>query len=231
MYARVLTIDPLPEAGGYESLRGIFVALRGLESKGFYLGETTEVFLQRRRFFCSYTCSPHLDYRVSRLPRALFRGLSGRCPDPAEITPRSHQIYPTATFPEGLGRPSVQTPTVWWVKGFGAPAGIGRILIFSVGAKLTEAWETLPIPAGMRSFPVTNSERNEPMTLSGLLRKQQSRKERLLQEPPQGDSADTRGFREGRQGRCERPDRPGQWNRIRCYRVHPYWTDNLKYVH
>jgi hypothetical protein len=48
--------------------------------------------------------------------------------------------------------------------------------------------------------------------------------------PSQGSRADTRGFREGRQGRCEKPDRQVSWNRQRCYKVHPYWTNNLKYV-
>jgi hypothetical protein len=81
-------------------------------------------------------------------------------------------------------------------------------------------------PARWAAVPITNCERNEHVRLPRDLRIGQTDNF----QSSFGSRADTRGFREGRQGSRERPDRLCEWNRQRCYKVHPYWTSNLKYV-
>jgi hypothetical protein len=151
------------------------------------------------------------------LPKALFRELNGRCSYREEAS--HHQIMTHRPLRWCLS--SVQTS----IFGFGPEVGVVLRGNFRNGSGLSSREKprrsTLPPP------PYANSERNEPtMRLPRELRI-------VTTDDYQasfGSRADTRGFREGRQGRCEKPDGWVPWNRQRCYKAHPYWTSNLKYV-
>jgi hypothetical protein len=79
----------------------------------------------------------------------------------------------------------------------------------------------------LNRFTFTNSERNEPMSISYLLREQPPKETRFL--PDASRSNGNPRIRPKRPfGKAETPKR---WNARRCYHVHPYWTTNLKYVY
>jgi len=179
-----------------------------------------KVFSQKDALGCIFDLEEHISIPsirshtrpVSRLPKALFRELNGRCSYQRCLCLGSrHQISMTTLSGK---YPSLSVH----------PTSCGRIAA-NVSRRV---WNS---PAWVAAAPLTNCERNEPMTRSTawkrIIKIDDSRP--CLDTP--GSRADTRGFREGRPGRCEKPDRQVSWNRQRCYRVHPYWTNNLKYVY
>jgi len=173
---------------------------------------------------------------VSRLPKALFRELSGRCSYQRDLT-TDHQIK-SKGLPQG---------SILWNTRFGRIAVTAGFPLApepphaSLVRKRISCWLTTDVSSTSRFAVLASRAMEEPTSWTNWLSIEMNSISRILREKPidnlisqqsplQGSRADTRGFREGRQGRCEKPDRQVSWNRQRCYKVHPYWTNNLKYV-
>jgi hypothetical protein len=203
---------------------------------------TIRSFLQRRRDPVCYMRPPNLGDRVSRLPKALFRELSGRCSDPeisnlfntpSRCCSENHQFTPHCPA-IGVYPYPVQLTRFRW--------GLGFLLVRHyryTNIRLEPNINRDLVPMAIRVLPTRREFRGCYLgNVNDTRRKQIGRKDSpryLFTEEPkrptsQESRADTRGFPEGRQGRCEKPDRSRPWNAQRCYRVHPYWTNNLRYV-
>jgi len=157
--------------------------------------------------------------QVSRLPKALFRELSGRCSDPEGGS--RHQIKTTTSTSLAQGRLDHQ---VGHRRDTHALPRSTRTTNSKPG--WFACWSVFVSRPWARLFATCVRILNESKQL------QRPRWMEIVKfddsAPSQGSRADTRGFREGRQGRCEKPK---QWDRRYCYSVHPYWTNNLKYVY
>jgi hypothetical protein len=78
-------------------------------------------------------------------------------------------------------------------------------------------------PVGMGPFHKVEMKR----TIASILGEKPLSQERFLP-----DASWSKGNQEAfRRGPRERPETPKQWNRRPYWRVHPYWTSNLKYVY
>jgi len=172
---------------------------------------------------------------VSRLPKALFRELSGRCSYQKSLD-GDHQINPYG-FSQG--------PIVWNTRFGLIEVTVGfqlrpepphaslvrkRISWFTTDVSSTSRFACWPPGGIVEPFPWTNWLSIEMNSISRILREKPIGNLISLSPLSKGSRADAIGFREGRPGRCEKPDRQVSWNRQRCYKVHPYWTNNLKYV-
>jgi hypothetical protein len=63
-------------------------------------------------------------------------------------------------------------------------------------------------------------------TIASILGEKTQEENRFLPDAPR-----SKGNQEAfRRGPREQPETPKQWFRQKCYKVHPYWTINLKYV-
>jgi hypothetical protein len=161
---------------------------------------------------------------VSRLPKALFRELNGRCSD--RLRKSHHQIMSHGPPWESPLESSSKSPGE-------SDRPQGFVAVYSpIAAYLTLVGLAVRLSSTSCVTFVRWRAKAGCSNLNDSIAK-------LLREKPIdtkmtifpfGSSADTRGFREGRQGSRERPDRLCEWNRQRCYKVHPYWTSNLKYV-
>jgi hypothetical protein len=137
-----------------------------------------------------------------------------------DVESRNHQIKPTVTSPSSFSKRDTLAP---WGRVCTYPQPGTSDQVFS------QDWVVL------RSVLERKPERRRsrfdepwrPMrSLSRILREPPSRQERFLP-----DASRSKGNQEAfRRGPRERPETPKQWNRSRCYRIHPYWTNNLKYV-
>ena len=153
---------------------------------------------------------------VSRLPKALFRELNGRCSYRAWAS--CHQICPHRLLLEryrGMRPPRGHRVT---------PGEPHRPRELGTDLKVWLAFFRWQAQAGW--LQCDEPRRDLTMKLPRDLRIGQTDNFR----PSFGSRADTRGFREGRQGSREKPDHPVWWDNQRCYRFHPYWTRNLKYA-
>ena len=170
-------------------------------------------------------------FRISRLPKALFRELVGN----SYPWDSRHQILMHLLLLGGLS--SVQSrllagearagrhPQVRLLPTVLNTLGVIKLTLSSVsGPRGLDRWRSILRRCSSARFPITNSERNEPsMKLPRELRI-------ISTDDSRPRVVVSRGFREGRQGSREKPDRTVWWNAQRCYRTHPYWTESLKYV-
>jgi hypothetical protein len=141
-----------------------------------------------------------------------------------------------SAFPKGLFS---------WIRGFQYHSGgASRHQITAAGSSRESRWSPLVrIPArviglgsmvsliGILTFfrwRTTAGCSNLNDSIAKLLREKPDPKTRFLTS--EASAGWSKGNQEAfRRGPRERPETPKQWNRQRCYRIHPYWSDNLKY--
>jgi hypothetical protein len=196
--------------------------------------------LQRRRVLCCSTVHTPKNFSfrsvgISALPKGLiswFLGYQYPRSTPSGSTSRSHQSPAASSFSECLPPVRGQTPRLVGVVALSAPPGTNP------QKNGCQPFRRLAVPerhvAPSQTIMSKSMTLTEEVNTSSTKRIGQSRLPRFLfTEEQTWVKVAPKPSDEGSLSRLRNPflrDRVVQWNRQRNYHVHPYWTDNLKYV-
>jgi hypothetical protein len=201
----------------------------------FYPG----VFFKEEETLCAIPIPLNPVVLVSRLPKALFRELNGRCSYQKRIFCRNHQIYPDGPPQRVASSKQVQSSFNEEGGRLSAPFGASTQNEFYLRINFN-SWSANQ--EGMWPVLLHKCERNEPVTtIPSTKGIGQSRLPRYLftevvttrvKESPR-DRLSLNPSEEGSLGRLRNPimrDRYQSWNSRLAYRTHPYFSANLRYV-